>query len=245
MSEQPMSSSGLFFLSRAAAGYYGKVPLVGDFVTRRVSQNTISIWDNWLRHGLYEIKNARASTNFIDQHHTTAVWNFVVPPAVAGEQLIGVIGASSDRVGRQFPFTLFKPFFARPRQQFRLDHITPFFMQHGPIIRALQQRQLGLEQLEYALEAVSNWHPEEGQSTGSLTANGDIFEVLNEETTVTPPPGGLLPWSGLALTDIMLGDSSYWWTNQTAGGPLRAFTHSGGLNETLLKLLFEPLHRSQ
>lgn len=234
-----MSSSESLFPNRVAAGYYGKVPLVGDFVTRRVLQNTVFIWDNWLRHGLYEIKNAPVSTNFIDQLHTTAIWNFIVPPAIAGEQLIGLIGTSSDRVGRQFPFTLFKSIDARPTQQFRLDHITPFFMQHGPIIRALQQRQLGLEQLEYALEAVSDWQPE-AQSTGAVSANGDIFAVLNEETTVTPP-GGLLPWSGLILNDIMRGDSIYWWTNQATGGPLRAFTHSGGLNGTLLRLLFEPL----
>lgn len=239
MPKQSMSSSELFFPSRAAAGYYGKVPLVGDFVTRRVSRNTVSIWDTWIRHGLYEIKNVPAPANFIDQHHTRAIWNFVVPPAVVGEPLIGLIGASSDRVGRQFPFTLFKSFAARPGKQLRLDHITPFFMQHGPIVRALQLRQLGLEQLESALEAVSGWQPEV-LSTGPLTANGDIFEVLNEETTVAPPPGGVLPWSGLVLSDIMLGDSSYWWTNQATGGPLRAFTHNGGLNETLLKLLFGP-----
>src|SRR5687768_8187164 len=114
MPKPSMNSSELFFPSRAAAGYYGKVPLVGDFVTRRVSRNTVSIWDTWIRHGLYEIKNIPAPANFIDQHHTRAIWNFVVPPAVVGEPLIGLIGASSDRVGRQFPFTLFKSSAARP-----------------------------------------------------------------------------------------------------------------------------------
>jgi len=45
------------------------------------------------------------------------------------------------------------------------------------------------------------------------------------------------------LSEVMGGDTSYWWTNQTLGGPLRAFTHTGGLNETLFKILFTPLPR--
>ena len=231
-----MNSNELFFPSTLAAGYYGKVPQIGDFVTRRVSSNTVSIWDNWLRHGLYEMKGMPASTGLVDQRHTKAIWNFILPPAVMGMQLIGLIGASNDRVGRQFPFTLFRPIIVRSNQQIRLEHIAPFFLQHGPIIRALQQRQMRLEQLEHALDAVSGWEMDACPG-GSLAAGGDIFEVLCEETTATPP-NGILPWPGLGLAEIMRDDFSYWWTNQAAGGPQRAFTHRGSLNGTLLRLLF-------
>ena len=232
-----MNSNELFFPDNLAAGYYGKVPQIGDFITQRVSQNTVSIWDHWLRHGLYEMKSMSEPAGLTERCHTKAIWNFILPPAVAGQQLIGLIGASNDRVGRQFPFTLFKPIIVRSNQQIRLEHIAPFFLQHGPIIRALQQRQLGLERLEHALNAVSGWEMDV-RPGGSPATSGDIFEVLSEETTVTPV-NGMLPWPGLSLVEIMHGDSSYWWTNQAAGGSQRAFTHRGSLNGALLRLLFE------
>lgn len=233
-----MTSNELFFPDCSAAGYYGKMPQIGDFVTRRVSRNTVSIWDNWLRHGLHEMKAMPAPADFAGQRHTGAVWNFILPPAVAGEPLIGLIGASTDRVGRQFPFTLFKPIIVRSGQQIRLERLAPFFLRHGPIIRALQQRQLGLEQLEYALDAAKGWQAEV-HPAGSSAAGGDIFEVLCEEATM-PPPERMPPWPGLTLAAVLRGDSSYWWKNQTAGDPQRTLTHRGSLNGTLLKLLFGP-----
>ena len=63
------------------AGYYGKIPLAGDFITRRVTQETVSIWDNWLRHGLLYVKNAEPARGWIDQMQST-IWNFVIPPAL-------------------------------------------------------------------------------------------------------------------------------------------------------------------
>jgi len=65
------------------AGYYGKIPLAGDFITRRVPQETVAIWDNWLRHGLLSIKNAAPPREWIDQMHST-IWNFVIPPSICG-----------------------------------------------------------------------------------------------------------------------------------------------------------------
>lgn len=244
MSKQPMNIGAS--LSRVA-GYYGKMPLAGDFVTRRVAQQTVSIWDTWLRYGLLDAKNAPASGDLIERHQAT-VWNFLVPPAVAGEQLIGLIGNSRDRVGRQYPFTIFETLAARTGGQFRLDHVAPFFMRHGPIVRALQLRQINLEQLGNALEAAADWQVPAMTAADPDASGGDIFAVLggggaDNETTVAPPPGGLLPWPGLALTEVMLGNTSYWWTNQAVGGPLRAFTHNGGLNEALFKILFAPLSR--
>lgn len=232
------------------AGYYGKIPLAGDFITRRVSQETVSIWDNWLRHGLFYMKNAEPMKELTQR--LAPMWNFVVPPSICGGQLIGIIGESRDRVGRQYPFTLFESMALRGGGQFRIDQVTPFFIRHAPILRALQLRQMNTEQLEEALNAVRDWQFPLLNSTQQPGADGDIFSVLgngdnggneDDDVTVAPPPGGHLPWPGMDLADVMRGDTSYWWTNQTLGGPLRAFTHTGGLNETLFKILFTPLQR--
>jgi len=229
------------------AGYYGKIPLAGDFITRRVTQETVSIWDNWLRHGLLYVKNAEPARGWIDQMQST-IWNFVIPPSICGGQLIGLIGDSRDRVGRQYPFTLFESMALGGGNQFRLDQITPFFIRHAPILRALQLRQMSGDQLEIALDSVRDWQFPLFEEVESQGRDGDIFAVLgggddDDEITVSPPPGGMLPWPGMDLAEVMGSDTSYWWTNQTMGGPLRAFTHTGGLNETLFKILFTPLPR--
>jgi type VI secretion system protein ImpM len=229
------------------AGYYGKIPLAGDFITRRMAQETISIWDNWLRHGLLYVKNAEPAREWIEQCHAT-IWNFVVPPSISGGQLVGLIADSRDRVGRQYPFTLFESMALRGGGQFRLDQVTPFFIRHAPILRALQLRQMSGDQLEVALDSVRDWQFPLLNGSEPQTNGGDIFSVLggaapDDDITVAPPPGGLLPWPGMDLAEVMRGDTSYWWTNQTMGGPLRAFTHTGGLNETLFKILFTPLQR--
>lgn len=231
------------------AGYYGKIPLAGDFITRRMSQETIALWDNWLRHGLFYMRNAVPPREF--EQRTAPMWNFVVPPSVCGGQIIGIIVESRDRIGRQYPFTLFESMVLRGGGQFRIDQVTPFFMRHAPILRALQLRQMNGEQLEEALGSVRDWQIPLLNSTQQQeqpNGEGDIFSILgsgndDDEITVAPPPGGLLPWPGMDLAEVMRGDTSYWWTNQTMGGPLRAFTHTGGLNETLFKILFTPLQR--
>ena len=98
----------------SAAGFYGKIPSAGDFVSRRVPQQTIFIWDNWLRTCLYEATllspAIAASAHGPQSVHVrrAATWNFVLPPKVCGQTMIGIIAPSSDRVGRQFPFTIFK-----------------------------------------------------------------------------------------------------------------------------------------
>jgi len=235
------------------AGYYGKIPLAGDFITRRVAQNTASIWDNWLRHGLLYVKNAEPAREWIEQRQST-IWNFVVPPSICGGQLIGLISDSRDRVGRQYPFTMFESMALRGGGQFRLDQVMPFFIRHAPILRALQLRQMNGDQLELALDSVRDWQFPLLADPVPQSHEGDIFAVLgggsgsnsgndDDEVTVAPPPGGLLPWPGMDLAEVMRGDTSYWWTNQTMGGPLRAFTHTGGLNETLFRILFTPLTR--
>lgn len=233
------------------AGYYGKIPSLGDFITRRVAQNTISVWDNWLRHSLYEAKSALPPNSWNDQYYTSAVWNFIMPPSICGERMIGLIAASVDRVGRQFPFTLFQPLNLPNGTVLRLEQIMAFYLRHGPVMRALQQRRLNLEQLEQTLAIFSDWQatlmwlPQPATASGG----GDILSVLNgspkeeepdDETTVTAGIA-ITPWPDLRLAEVMLDNTSYWWTNQAAGCPLRAFTHYGGLNDTLFKTLFSSL----
>jgi type VI secretion system protein ImpM len=213
-----------------AAGFYGKVPTAGDFIARRVSRDSMSRWDDWLQHGLYRIRNASALAASGARQHRTPIWNFAVPPGVAGEPLIGLIGASCDRVGRRFPFTLFMPHAGMLPRDLRLERLNAFFVTHGGIMRNVQLGRIDMEKLERALRQAGEWRSAIAASDG--VAEGEIFAVLNE-----PSPGTPSPWPGLTIGDILSGDFSYWWTNPASGGTPRSFTHHGALNDALIETL--------
>jgi type VI secretion system protein ImpM len=95
--------------SAAAAGWFGKVPFLGDFASRRLPDAFIEPWDEWLQHGL-AASRAGVGDGWLDLYLTFPVWRFVMPPGLVGEGAwIGVFLPSIDRVGRCFPLTICEP----------------------------------------------------------------------------------------------------------------------------------------
>ncbi len=88
------------------AGFYGKLPTLGDFVRRRLSAEFVEVWDRWLQQAV-----ATARTQFGGdwnaRYARSAPWRFAFEAGVCGPNpVLGVMLASSDRVGRQFPMTV-------------------------------------------------------------------------------------------------------------------------------------------
>ena len=115
------------------------------------------------------------------------------------------------------------------------------------IIADLTHRNPNIDQLEQLFSAGDNRIPAiDDSATGSSasTCSGDIFSVLNADcennqnaglSARSPLP---VPWPRLQISNVTMGCTSYWWCNQSGGGPMRAMTHSGGLNKTLFNALF-------
>lgn len=90
-------------------GFYGKLPGLGDFVSRRLSIEFTQPWDLWLRESIAS-SQARMGEGWLDVYLTSPLWRFVLSPGVAGQTgWAGVLMPSVDRVGRYFPFTLACP----------------------------------------------------------------------------------------------------------------------------------------
>lgn len=90
----------------AAPGFYGKVPVLGDFVSRRLPRSFIDPWDQWLQRGLSESR-ARLGSEWLNLYLQGPIWRFVLSPGVCGDGLwAGVLMPSVDKVGRYFPMTL-------------------------------------------------------------------------------------------------------------------------------------------
>jgi len=92
--------------SAPVIGLYGKVPAVGDFVTRGLPVQFVSAWDDWLSHSLVAAQTQLAGdwpAAFDGGGH----WRYALEPGVLGDTAwLGVMAPSRDRVGRRFPLTL-------------------------------------------------------------------------------------------------------------------------------------------
>lgn len=90
-------------------GFYGKLPGLGDFVTRRLPADFVQTWDLWLRESL-TASRAQLGNAWLDVYLTSPLWRFALTAGVVSQQpWVGVLMPSVDRVGRYFPFTLACP----------------------------------------------------------------------------------------------------------------------------------------
>lgn len=86
---------------------FGKLPAHGDFVARGIAADARERLDRWLA---AEMERARARWNaeFDSLYNAAPVWHFVDGDALTGWSG-GILCASMDRVGRQFPLMLASP----------------------------------------------------------------------------------------------------------------------------------------
>ncbi|QSN64217.1 type VI secretion system-associated protein TagF [Caballeronia sp. M1242] len=93
----------------AIAGWYGKLPSLGDFAARRLSDAFVAPWDAWLAQRVAETQHALGA-DWLSLYLTCPVWRFFAMPGAIAPTLAscwtGVVMASVDRVGRHFPLTI-------------------------------------------------------------------------------------------------------------------------------------------
>ena len=90
-------------------GFYGKLPVLGDFVSRRLSREFINPWDKWLQSAMAASQQQLAE-HWLKAYLSSPVWRFALSPGLCGNAgWLGVLMPSVDRVGRYFPLTLALP----------------------------------------------------------------------------------------------------------------------------------------
>ncbi len=88
------------------AGWFGKLPALGDFASRRLPQEFIQPWDSWLQQvvaGSQTILGER----WLDTYLTSHIWRFVLAEdCLDSHAWAGILVPSVDRVGRYFPLCI-------------------------------------------------------------------------------------------------------------------------------------------
>ncbi len=90
----------------AVAGWYGKIPALGDFASRRLPEVFTQRWDAWLARAI-QASQAALGSDWLDVYLSGPVWRFALSPGVIDPLWwFGVLMPSVDRVGRYFPLTI-------------------------------------------------------------------------------------------------------------------------------------------
>ena len=191
-------------------GFHGKLPAYGDFIQKRLPQDFINIWHEWLQAGMLAARE-REPENWLSYYLNCPTWCFVLSAGVCGEQAVaGVTIPSVDRVGRYFNFTLacMLPPDAEP---------TAFAAHNPPWFTAL--RDLALSALDEEMEQAEI---EASISTQALeldyqSPTGLRFEKVADQMRVVYPESTSISEQlpGLLHNMILNERSEYglWWHN--------------------------------
>jgi type VI secretion system ImpM family protein len=87
-------------------GWFGKIPSLGDFVTRRLPTRFVRPWDEWLSAELTQAQLALGDA-WTTTYRQAPILCFSLGSGVIDENIWhGILVPSFDRVGREFPLTI-------------------------------------------------------------------------------------------------------------------------------------------
>ncbi len=88
------------------AGWYGKLPCLGDFASRRLPPEFVDAWDGWLQRSIASSRQ-QLGESWLDLFLKSPMWRFALAPGICGDNAwAGLLLPSVDKVGRYFPLTL-------------------------------------------------------------------------------------------------------------------------------------------
>jgi type VI secretion system protein ImpM len=92
-----------------APGWFGKLPALGDFASRRLPAGFVAAWDEWLQRGLLASREQLGAA-WLGVYLVAPMRRFWLAPGLLDERAwAGLMMPSVDRVGRHFPLTVAWP----------------------------------------------------------------------------------------------------------------------------------------
>ncbi|MDS4015082.1 MAG: type VI secretion system-associated protein TagF [Candidatus Accumulibacter sp.] len=208
-------------MTGGAPGWYGKLPVLGDFAHRRLPADFIAAWDAWLQEGLGHSRG-ELGNDWLDSYLTAHVWHFVLLPGVLGAHTwTGVWMPSVDRVGRYFPLTLARALHSPPQLSTSFGGLAEWLRGLEECARLALRLVDGIEAFEDALAALAappdsvRW-PRRIRRLSEMLARDERLIELPAADSESFPSASLVAVADCCL-EIALTGHSLWWCHGSDG----------------------------
>lgn len=197
-----------------APGWFGKLPMLGDFASRRLSAPFVTACDAWLSEGVAASRQ-QLGERWLDSYLTAPLWRFAWGPGVVDEAWwYGVLMPSVDSVGRYFPLLVALPLPAAPTDAQALAALDALYEGMGRAALANLQPRASLDDFERALAQA-------GCAAFAQPAGLPATQRLPGRCRhATPAPCSLGQWAAALQAQALsqqLAGYSLWWPQATAG----------------------------
>ena len=146
------------FVATSTTGFYGKLPIRGDFVTRNLPPDFTQSWDTWLQTALAASRE-QLSDDWLRYYLNSPLWRFALSSGACHNSIpyAGILMPSVDRVGRYFPFIIATALQEQQADLLTLIHEDTWFSQVEQVILTGLEDHLDLDEFIDTVAALS--HP--------------------------------------------------------------------------------------
>jgi len=199
-------------------GCYGKLPGLGDFLSKRLDPVFLAAWDRWLQAGLQDSRT-HLGTQWSEHYLNAPIWRFALAPGLCSDKaMLGVLMPSVDSVGRYFPFSIVQEVSAMWPAAWAVAEASGWFDRVERVALAGLNDNLGPEQVDGLL--VDCLLP-----AFSCCADANVFQMMAKADRVTRDPvhlgsGSVLEYllmAGAPVVERSLDRQGIWWQNQRGG----------------------------
>ena len=185
---------------RQVPGWFGKLPALGDFASRRLDVALLEAWDDWLAGELAAWREADPG-GWLARYLEAGSQRFLaMPGALAADRgaLCGVLMPSVDRVGRYFPLTLCYGLQRAPALDGEWHALLDWLRQLEELAVGALRDDWSVAQLEAELERVAQHAPAwcDGADGRGAAAYGDAPAAGGPAATLAQAQPGWIWWLG-------------------------------------------------
>ena len=201
-------------------GFFGKLPLHGDFIRHGDSANFIKVWDQWLQRVIYHSQKTLGQEDWLKTYLTSPLWRFTIySDTLDSSAYIGFMIPSVDAVGRYFPFTVYINIQTAAQQQLLMGGYHDWFRETEQLIlSALENDHYSIEQLQQELLSIVEQLAVTSEAASSHSTAATTV-ITSTDNTIDSA------YTRLCYTSLLHNKQQIlWWTDGACNIPAASFT---------------------
>lgn len=206
---------------RAQPGFYGKIPALGDFVSRRLPRQFVGPWDSWLQSAIAASREQLGAA-WLDFYLTSPIWRFGVAAGLLGPtEWAGILMPSVDKVGRYYPLTLAAPVEHARRLPLLFDSARDWFTALERLALSALANHFELDRFDAALRDMTVPEIDWTRSATPESPGEDGRGKFAVHVSIGSPSDLSLAFAGLSagVLDRYLPSHSLWYTEGSENIP--------------------------